>query len=66
MLSEGQPAAQAYHMFLKAGGSMYPLDALRLAGVDLASPEPVQKAFDTMAGMVDKLEALVAAREQKQ
>ncbi|HET6319373.1 MAG TPA: M3 family metallopeptidase [Chloroflexota bacterium] len=64
VLSEGEPAAQAYHSFLKAGGSMYPLDALRLAGVDLASPEPVQKAFDTMAGMVERLEKLVMQRER--
>ena len=35
----GKPcAAENYLAFLKAGGSLYPLDALKLAGVDLATP----------------------------
>ncbi len=59
----GRPgAAERYLNFLKAGGSRYPLDALRLAGVDLASPEPVEEAFGVLAQMVDRLETLLAAR----
>ena len=57
---EGDSAAQDYLGFLKAGGSRYPLDALMSAGVDLASPEPVEAAFGVMAGYVDRLETLVA------
>jgi oligoendopeptidase F len=49
-------AAGRYLDFLKAGGSRYPLDALTLAGVDLASPEPVERAFEVLAGLVDRLE----------
>jgi oligoendopeptidase F len=41
---------------------MYPLDALRMAGVDMASPEPVNKAFEVMAGYVERLEKLLAER----
>ena len=53
----GKPgAAQKYLDFLKLGGSMYPLDALKLAGVDLTSPEPVEKAFEVLSGLVDRLE----------
>jgi oligoendopeptidase F len=37
---------------------MYPLDALQKAGVDLTSPEPVEKAFAVLAGLVDRLEQL--------
>jgi oligoendopeptidase F len=38
----GQPgAAASYLNFLKAGASVYPLDALKLAGIDLTTPEPV-------------------------
>ncbi|WP_395139588.1 oligoendopeptidase F [Armatimonas sp.] len=59
VLREGQPAAEAYLGFLKAGGSLYPLDALKNAGVDLSSPDPVEAAFATMAGYVDRLEGLV-------
>jgi oligoendopeptidase F len=55
----GKPkAAQKYLEFLKLGGSMYPLDALKLAGVDLSTPEPVEKAFANLAGLVDRLEHL--------
>ncbi len=55
----GQPAAERYLSFLKAGGSLYPLDALKLAGIDMASPEPIQRAFGVLSGMVDKLEELL-------
>ena len=56
----GEPgAAEDYLGFLKAGGSEYPLDALRAAGVDLSSPEPVEQAFSDMAGYVDRLEQML-------
>jgi oligoendopeptidase F len=57
----GEPgAAEAYLNFLSAGSSLYPLDALKLAGVDLTQPEPVEAAFAVLAGMVERLEALVS------
>lgn len=59
----GEPsAAEHYRSFLKAGGSVYPLDALKLAGVDLTTPEPVEKAYAVLASYVDRLEALTAGR----
>jgi oligoendopeptidase F len=55
----GEPgAAERYVDFLRAGGSRYPLDILREAGVDLASPEPVEETFAVLASLVDRLEAL--------
>jgi oligoendopeptidase F len=55
----GEPgAAEDYLSFLKAGGSLYPLDALQGAGVDLTTPEPVERAFAFLAEVVDRLEAL--------
>ena len=57
----GTPGAvDAYFGFLKAGGARYPLDALRLAGVDMETREPVEAAFAVMAGMVERLAGLVA------
>jgi len=53
-------AVDAYIAFLKSAGSMYPLDGLRMAGVDMASPEPVEAAFATLASMVDRLEQLTS------
>ena len=51
-------AAERYLAFLSAGDSMDPLDALRLAGVDLAAVEPVDQAFAVLASLVDRIESL--------
>ena len=51
-------AVENYLSFLKAGASVYPLDALKLAGIDMASPEPVEAAFGVLADLVDRLEKL--------
>lgn len=51
-------AAENYLTFLKAGSSLYPLDALKLAGVDMTSPEPVEQTFAVLARMVDRLAEL--------
>lgn len=51
-------AAQQYLDFLSAGASLYPIDLFSLAGVDMSSPEPVQKTFNVLASLVDKLEEL--------
>jgi oligoendopeptidase F len=57
---EGKPgAAENYLAFLRAGNSLYPLDALKLAGVDLTTPGAVEQTFQTLAELVDRLEALV-------
>ena len=56
---EGAPAAERYLSFLKAGGSLYPLDALKLAGIDMTSPEPIQRAFGVLSKMVDRLAEIV-------
>jgi oligoendopeptidase F len=56
---EGKPGAvENYLAFIKTGGSMHPLDELKLAGIDLTSPEPVEAAFAVLAGLVDRLEKL--------
>ncbi len=54
-------AADNYLGFLKAGGSMFPLEALRLAGVDMTRREPVEEAFKVLAETVDRLGALVGS-----
>jgi oligoendopeptidase F len=58
-------AVESYLAFLKSGGSMYPLEGLRMAGVDMTSPEPVESAFATMASYVDRLEKLTAGADQR-
>jgi len=59
VLSGGPAAAEAYLGFLKAGGSRYPLDALRDAGVDLATPAPVETAFGVLEDLIERLDGLV-------
>jgi oligoendopeptidase F len=51
-------AVESYLAFLRSASSMYPLEGLRMAGVDMTSREPVEAAFATLASMVDRLEAL--------
>ncbi len=51
-------AAQRYLQMLRAGGSVYPTEALKLAGVDMTTPTAVEKTFETLAGYVDKLDEL--------
>ncbi|MBO0702849.1 MAG: oligoendopeptidase F, partial [Candidatus Dormibacteraeota bacterium] len=57
--AEGAAATERYRAFLAAGGSRYPLDALRLAGVDLASREPIDLAFAALDDVVTRLEQLL-------
>jgi oligoendopeptidase F len=57
---EGPEAARTYVDFLRSGGSRDPLDALLSAGIDMRSPEPVQRAFDVLDGYVRQLEAFAA------
>jgi oligoendopeptidase F len=59
VLTEGLGAAEDYLDFLKAGNSVYPLDALIAAGVDLTNPEPVERAFNVLSDIVNRLENLV-------
>jgi len=61
ILSGTQGAAEAYLDFLKAGGSLYPLEALKRAGVDLTTPKPVEDTFEVLSGLVDRLEKLFPA-----
>ena len=57
----GEPGAvDDYLGFLKSGGSMYPLDVLKKAGVDLATPKPVEETFAVMESYIDRLEELVS------
>ena len=45
-----------YFNFLKSGGSRYPIEALKVGGVDMQSPKPVQDALDVFEGLVNQIE----------
>ncbi len=59
ILEEGQPAADNYIRFLKSGGCDYPLELLKLAGVDMSTPQPVEAAMATFEELLDELERLI-------
>jgi oligoendopeptidase F len=49
-----------YLNFLKGGGSEYPIDLLKGAGVDMTSPGPIHTALGKFSTLVDQLESLTA------
>lgn len=59
ILTDGEPARKAYIEFLKTGESDYPIQLLKIAGVDMSSPEPVEKAMETFNSLLDEFEKLV-------
>jgi len=60
ILTEGEPAVAHYLSFLKKGGSDYPLNLLRSAGVDMATPHPVQEGLDVFAQLLEQIETMTA------
>lgn len=59
VLTEGKPAAQDYIRFLKTGESDHPIELLKIAGVDMSSPLPVQQAMETFNQLLDEFESLL-------
>ncbi|NOH13630.1 MAG: oligoendopeptidase F family protein [Chloroflexi bacterium] len=58
---EGEEGAVAgYLEMLKAGGSRYAMDLFAMGGVDMSSPEPIEKAFAELETNVNMLEELAA------
>lgn len=55
---KGQSAVDDYLNFLKLGGSMFPIDELRVAGVDMATMTPVQGAASHFEARISELETL--------
>lgn len=59
ILREGESAAARYIDFLKRGSSVYPLDLLKIAGVDLTEPTPFEEAFAAFSNRLNQLESLM-------
>ena len=59
ILTEGKPAAKDYIDFLRTGESDYPIELLKIAGVDMSSPEPIAKAMDKFNELLDEFEGMV-------
>ncbi|MBX7157584.1 MAG: oligoendopeptidase F [Verrucomicrobiae bacterium] len=59
VLNEGEVAQQKYLNFLCTGGALMPLPALKVAGVDMSQPEPIEKALKLFSDRVKELEKLL-------
>lgn len=54
--NEGQPAVERWLEFLKVGGKYQPLDHIKIAGLDMSSPEPIRQAVAFVGSLIDELE----------
>jgi oligoendopeptidase F len=57
-------ARDAYLALLRAGGSKYPVDLLRDAGVDMTTSAPFDAAIAEMNGIMDEMDAILARQEK--
>jgi len=56
ILEEGQSAVDKYKVFLKSGGSDYPINTLKAAGVDMTTPKPLEDTIKRFNELLDMLE----------
>jgi oligoendopeptidase F len=61
ILREGESAVRDYRKFLSAGCSVPPIEALKLAGIDMSGPEPVRNALEVFRETVEKMKECAAA-----
>ena len=58
ILDGNKEALDKYLKFLTLGGSMYPVDELKVAGVDISNPEVIQKGMDMFKNVIDEFRSL--------
>jgi oligoendopeptidase F len=56
-------AAQRYLDFIKSGGSDYPIEILKHAGIDMTTPEPFRKTMAAMNRTMDEIEKILDKRQ---
>ncbi len=60
ILNDGPRAVENYISFLKSGSSLKPIEALKVAGVDMSKDEAIKKALKLFGQRLDELEKLLA------
>ena len=58
VLSGGEKERNEYLSFLSSGGSKYPIESLKKAGVDMSTPEPVKKAGVYFGKLLDEFKSI--------
>lgn len=59
ILKEGAPAVERYLKFLSGGCSKSPIDLLKIAGVNMEEPQPIQEALAVFGKILDEIETLI-------
>src|SRR6184192_2768991 len=59
VLSGKEESVDTYLNFLRSGGSKFPLEALKAAGVDMATPAPIESTLRLFERRLDELESLL-------
>jgi len=62
VLSGDQAATKRYLTFLSSGGSDYPVNLLKTAGVDMTTDEPLDLTVRKMNAVMDEMEKLLSVR----
>ncbi|HKL87130.1 MAG TPA: M3 family oligoendopeptidase, partial [Treponemataceae bacterium] len=62
ILAGDESAVARYREFLSSGSSVYPVDALKKAGIDMSGPQAMEKGFEVLSSLIDRLEKLIAER----
>ena len=57
---EGQPAVDNYLKFLSSGGADYPIELLKIAGVDMSTPAPIEATAARMDELLDRMEEIIS------
>ncbi|UCD51548.1 MAG: oligoendopeptidase F [Phycisphaerales bacterium] len=65
VFSGDEGAVQRYLDFISAGGSDYPIEILKRAGVDMTTSEPFKKTMVAMNRTMDEIEAILARRQSR-
>lgn len=64
ILAQEPGVLDTYLGMLKAGGSEYPYELVKKAGIDLATPAPYRALFARMNAIMDEIEALLAKKNK--
>jgi oligoendopeptidase F len=65
VMSGDKASLDKYIEFLSAGGSDYPIELLKKAGVDMTTSEPFDKTIASMNKVMDEIEKILDKKEKK-
>lgn len=64
VLEKEKGVTEKYLRFLSSGGSDYPIELLKAAGVDMTTSEPFDKAIASMNQVMDEIEKIISMNKK--